>query len=208
MKKLLFFLSIFIVNIASALPPPYDELEEVLPFNGHGWYGNAEQIEELIRKHQVKTIIGVGSWLGASTRHMAALLPAGGKVYAIDHWLGSAEHQPNASNYLDVLPYLYEQFLSNVIHAKLTDKIVPIRMDSLAAANTIDVIPDLIYIDASHDTPSVYADLQAWYPFVQGHGVLCGDDWGWSSVRAAVERFAKENHLKIDASGNFWRLKE
>ncbi len=24
--------------------------------------------------------------------------------------------------------------------------------------------------------PFVYADLNAWYPLVKGHGILCGDD--------------------------------
>lgn len=86
-------------------------------------------------------------------------------------------------------------------------------MASLEAASKLNEIPDrlypdLIYLDASHDTESVYADLCAWYPFVQGHGILCGDDWTWDSVRIAVYRFANERHLNIEASVSFWRLVE
>lgn len=189
------------------LPEPYNSIE-VLPFDPQGWYANAQQITAIVQSRPIKTVIEVGSWLGASTRHIASIIPEGGKVYAIDHWLGSVEHQEGGSAYYKALPYLYEQFLSNVIHAGLTDKIIPLKMTSLQAAqylgNNLDTPADLIYLDAGHDTKSVYNDMCAWYPFVEGHGLLCGDDWCWKSVRKAVHRFASENDMEITASGNFW----
>lgn len=206
------FCFLFLVSVkmlgAHALPEPYNSLETLLPFDGHGWYSNREQMEELIRSHKIKTVIEVGSWLGQSTRHIASELPPSGKVYAVDHWLGSGVQQEGQPFYYKALPYLYEQFLSNVVHAQLTEKIVPVRMESLAAAHSLQIPVDLIYIDAEHDTDSVYQDLTAWYPHVTGHGVLCGDDWGWPTVEAAVRQFAQERKLGIEASGNFWRLVE
>lgn len=81
-------------------------------------------------------------------------------------------------------------------------------MDNVAAASDLRAIlttpPDLIYIDAGHDTNSVYNDMRAYYPLVQENGILCGDDWGWKSVKIAVRKFTKKNHLKIHAYGNFW----
>lgn len=208
-------LSIFCVCAATVfaqnpLPDPYDKVE-LLPFDGHGWFANASQLEVLIKTHNVKTVIEIGCWLGCSTRFIASLLPEGGKLYGVDHWLGSSEHQPGANAYHLALPVLYEQFLSNVIHAGLTDKIIPIRMPSLDAAlylTTLDtpIAPDLIYIDAGHETELVYADLNAWYPYVQEHGILCGDDWCWGSVQLAVTQFAQEHGLYIKASDNFWQL--
>jgi predicted O-methyltransferase YrrM len=213
MKKfklfLAFFLSlngiIFSTNL-SDLPSPYNELKKVLPFDAHGWYGNGPQLQELITKNNVSVAIEVGSWLGLSTRHIASLLPLNGTVYAVDHWKGSAEHQVGHGAYYKALPYLYEQFLSNVIHAGLTNKIIPIRMYSLdAAKELINIQPDLIYIDAGHETEAVYADLKAWYQYVKHtNGILCGDDWMWGSVRKAVEKFAKENNLIVNPSENFW----
>ena len=191
------------------LPKPYNQVT-LLPFDPHGWFSNAGQLKRLIRKRHVKVIVEVGCWLGASTRFMAARLPEGGKLYAIYHWQGSVEHQPGGDSYHQALPYLYEQFLSNTIHAGLTDKIIPLRMDSLSAAKHLmtlskpPILPDLIYIDAGHETASVLADLNAWYPFVKDRGVLCGDDWTWDSVQLAVETFAKENGLQIQTNGNFW----
>jgi predicted O-methyltransferase YrrM len=189
------------------LPAPYNTAR-ILPFNEKGWYLNGAPLAKLIRIHQVETIIEVGCWIGLSTRHLASCLPTGGIVYAVDHWKGSPEHQPGQSAWSPDLALLYEYFLSNVIHERLTDKIIPIRMDSLTAAKELNVMADLIYIDASHETPAVYADMVAWYPHLKENGVFCGDDWTYPSVRAAVRKFAVENQLKIEASENFWRLKK
>ena len=210
MKIIPFFACIIpffsLAAVESTLPPPYDTAE-ILPFVDHGFYSNAEQIETLIKKRMVRTIIEVGSWLGTSTRHMASCLPENGVVYAVDHWKGSSEHQPGASAWIPEVEHLYEYFLSNVIQAGLAHKIIPVRMESVEAAKHLQMKVDLIYIDASHETKAVYADLEAWYPHLKKHGVLCGDDWAWDSVQKAVKRFAKKNELRIKASGNFWRLK-
>ena len=197
--------SLFAVN-QEDLPPPYDTAE-ILPFASHGFYSNAPQLQALIAKHQVKTIIEVGCWLGTSTRHMASCLPPGGIVYAVDHWKGSVEHQAGERAWIPEVPKLYEYFLSNIIHAGLTDKIIPIRMDSLEAAKQLNLVVDLVYIDASHDTESVYADLVAWYPHVRKNGIFCGDDWSFDTVRVAVHRFAAQHEMRIIASSNFWQLK-
>ena len=190
------------------MPEPYTSIR-VLPFDSHGWYSNQKPIKKLIKGRKIQTVVEVGSWLGSSTRHIASLLPKKGKVYAVDHWLGSTEHQGGQSAWNPALPHLYQQFLSNVIHQNLTDKIVPLRMSSLEAAQCLkEQTFDMVYLDASRDTESVYKDLRAWFPFVKGRGVLCGDDWTWTSVVAAVEKFAAEEHLEIDHNENFWQLIE
>ncbi len=205
--KSLYLLTILCTHL-TALPPPYSELTEVLPFVDHGWFGNAAQLQELIETNEVKTVIEVGSWLGQSTIFIAKQLPSEGKVYAIDHWKGSSEHQPGMKSWEPFLPYLYEQFLSNVIAAGQTEKIIPIRLSSLEAARVVTVQPDLIYLDGDHSTAGLYSDLCVWYPFVENGGILCGDDWRWESVRKAVRAFASQKRLKIEASNNFWRLTE
>lgn len=189
------------------LPKPYNELKQILPYDDHGWYANKKPIKQLIGDHNIKVVIEVGSWLGKSTRHIAQLLPRNGKVYAVDHWQGSLEHQPGRSPHCKDLSLLYDQFLSNVIHAKLTHKIIPVRMSSVEAEKYLsNVVPDLIYIDASHEFEPVYQDLTIWFPHVKGHGILCGDDWQFPAVQQAVEKFAKENNLAIKIKSPFWRL--
>lgn len=206
MRKLILFLLFMHVGYGS-LPEPYNSIR-VRPFDPDGWYYNAVQMEKIIRENNVKIVVEVGCWLGKSTRHIASLLPEGGKVYAVDHWLGSPIQQEGQRFWNPILPYIYQQFLSNVIHENLTHKIIPIRMSSVMAAEALNIIPDMVYIDADHEKDSVYADLKAWYPLVKGRGILCGDDWVWVSVSEAVKQFAYENRLTIETQGDFWRLHE
>jgi predicted O-methyltransferase YrrM len=202
------YLCLFLLAVAHifGLPAPYSELEEVLPFCDHGWYQNRHQLRRLIKEHAPQTVIEVGCWMGQSTIHIAKRLPPGATLHAIDSWEGSVEHQPGNAAWHPQLPRLYEQFLSNIIHAGLTEVVVPHRLDSLTAAALLPIVADLIYIDAAHDTESVYQDLQAWSLHLAPGGILCGDDWKWPTVRAAVERFAAERGLQIIALGNFYRL--
>jgi predicted O-methyltransferase YrrM len=212
-----FFIIIgFFINITSYinsfqdLSNPYSDVTNLLPFNDHGWYANGEWIKQLMENNKVTTVIEVGSWLGLSTRHIASLLQPNGKLYAVDTWKGSVEHHENA-NFSSFLPTLYEQFLSNMIHAHLTNIVIPMKMTSLEAApilmRELDNV-NLIYIDAAHDTYSVVLDLHAYWQFVNDKGgILCGDDWLWDSVRLAVKIFAQSNKLTIYASDNFWFVK-
>jgi len=203
-------LSLFVTIpcVARQLPPPYDSIE-VLPPNYHGWFCNGNLLHRIFRAERIHTVIEVGSWLGESAMWMADQLPKGGKVYAVDHWLGSPEHQPGKEGYHDALPHLYEQFLSNVIHRKLARKIVPVRLESTEAAEYLKqkrVKPDLIYIDASHDYESVKRDLEAWYPLCGDRTVFCGDDWPMPGVQRAVREFAAENNLRVQGIWRLWRL--
>ena len=189
-------------SIFGDLPEPYQSIN-ILPFDAHGWFMNSEQMKRLIDDIQPKVVIEVGSWLGLSTRFIAEHIS--GKVYAIDTWKGTLNEDVHMKD--PRLPYLYQQFLSNVIHTNLCDKIIPIRMESREAAGALNIKADLIYIDASHDEESVCCDILQWNPHLNENGVLCGDDWCWETVRLGVARAAASLDMDIIAEGNFWRLK-
>lgn len=208
----LWFISDSMTENLQSLPYPYNELETILPYHSHGWYTNQVEIEKIFSKYSPKIVVELGSWLGASTCHMGDLLKGKGKLFAVDHWLGSVEHHKiERSNITSLLPTLYEQFLSNVMHRELTNTIIPWKMTTEQAAYKMrdqKTPVDLIYVDASHDEKSVYEDLSNWYPLVKKEGIICGDDWSWGDgypVRRAVKRFAKEKRLKVHVSNNnFW----
>ncbi|MCH9614504.1 MAG: hypothetical protein SP1CHLAM54_15350 [Chlamydiia bacterium] len=200
---------------AQNYPEPYNSVEEVLPFDGFGWFGphNQVMLTKFIQERKVHTVVELGSLLGLSTRFIANLLPPDGVVYAVDHWKGSAEHQnPSRTDIYPKLPTLYQQFLSNVIRTGLYKKIIPMRMTTQEAAEVIDVIPDLIFVDASHDFDSVVADLELWFPFIQGHGIILGDDWNWGApdfpVRRAVQFFAQKYGMKARNYDSCWWIEE
>ncbi len=180
----------------SSLPPPYNSVK-LKPLDLGGWNHTPDELTKLIQEFDVKTIVEIGVWKGASSIHMAKLLPPDGKIYSVDHFAGSPELQENG--YEDEFPKLYDQFLSNVIHEKLTHKIIPIKMSSLEAAKYLkNVNPDMVYIDGTHSYAETLADIRAWYPLVAGHGILCGDDFSLKEgdVSTAVKDFCKNNGLK------------
>jgi predicted O-methyltransferase YrrM len=204
MKKLFIALAVLCSFSLSANPSDaYKELEEVLPFNPFSRYMNASQMQILLEEIQPKIIVESGAGLGASTRHIAQNLPEESVVYAVDSW---ERETPQVLKGL-----YYEQFLSNIIHAGLEDKILPLRMHTLQAIEVFKnekIQPDLIYIDPSHIENELYEELQAYFPLIKGHGLLCGDDWLWVDVQSIVQQFADENNLHIETNYNLWTLRE
>jgi predicted O-methyltransferase YrrM len=172
---------------------------EVLPLNLRGWYRHAK-FKEILAKKDIKTVVEVGVWLGNCTIYLAEMLPENGKIFAVDHWLGSEEHRdPNNYGEYKLLPTLYQQFLSNVIHYNLMDRIIPVRLSSLQAAKKfreLNIRPDLIYIDAGHDYKSVLKDIEAWFPLLEEGGMLCGDDWNLGNILLPLERPKMQTNLK------------
>ena len=188
------------------MPTIYDVIN-VLPFEAHHWFFNAKPLSEIFGTAQIKTVIEVGSWFGGSTRWFAKQLPEDGYVIAVDTWKGSVEHQPGANCHHQKLEQLYQQFLSNCVHEKIDHKIIPLRMDSLEAAAAVKIQPDLFYLDAAHDEESVYKDLQAWGSKLKDTTIICGDDYNWPGVKAAVDRYAEEQGFsKVISIGPLWIL--
>ena len=187
------------------MPEPYRSIVD-LPFDDHGWFYNGDQLKPILEARSPKIVIEIGSWLGLSTRFIASLLKNDGKLYAIDTWKGSPRE---AVHMIDPrLPYLYQLFLSNIKHANLTSKIIPIRMDSAEASAALNVKADLIYLDGAHDTHSVINDIMNWHPHLNEEGLLCGDDWKWETVKRAVEHCAELLNKKVQAEDSFWWYEE
>lgn len=188
------------------MPEPYRSIE-LLPFDGHGWFARSNQVglDHFIAQLQPKVVVELGSWLGASTCFIAERLHEDAVLYAIDNWnqVGSEGVQKNPE-WAAKLPTLYQSFLSNVIHKELTHIIVPIRMDTREAAKALAIMPDLIYVDASHKEDDVYQDVRAWYPRLNKGGIMCGDDWSWQSVQKGVLRAAQEINQVVSNDGTFW----
>jgi hypothetical protein len=198
--------ALFVLKIDANEPEPYRSIIQ-LPEDPHHWFleNNRQQLEILIKKDKPKIIVELGSWLGASAIFMASLLEEGGVVYAVDDWTANTDTFILADHTVKhKLSTLYQQFLSNVKIHKQTQKIVPMRMKTVEAAKMLDVHPDLIYLDASHDEESVYHDVMAWYPKLNKKGTMCGDDWLTPSVQAGVLRAAKELGLEVKSVNFFW----
>jgi len=194
---------------------------EPLPYEMMGWGGMDPIFEELILKVRPKVIVELGSWKGESTLTMGKALWNHGlrdsKVYAIDTWLGSIEFWTtyNTTSERDLklkngYPTAYYQFISNVTYANLQETIIPvpnttrIGMQILQAKN---IIPELVYIDASHETDDVLGDIRTAYLWVN-KGIVFGHDYNWETVRKAVDLFATEQNLEVKSVREFWIIEK
>lgn len=192
-----------------------------LPKKILGWNGDSLIFKELIDQVKPKTIIEVGSWYGMSTITMAKACSPETKIYCVDTWLGSYEFiaMEDDERWNRMLkhgyPQAYYQFLSNIIHEGVVDKIEVIPTTS---ENAVPHLPqaDLIYIDGQHTYKGVKEDLENYYPKLNKGGVIFGDDYFIKeigdipiNVGGAVDDFAKKNNLKVDIYyKNFWAIKK
>jgi len=199
----------------------YDNLE-LLPLDMQGWNGNSNVFKKLIDEIKPKTIIEVGSWKGLSSINMATHIKHNNlncKIYCVDTWLGALEFWDDLNdtperNLLlkNGYPQIYYQFLSNVIHNKVEDYIIPFPTTSTIGSKYFlknNIKSDLIYIDASHDEEDVYTDLINYYKIINKEGILFGDDYNaWIGVKTAVEKFTKNFGLNFEIlEDNFWLIK-
>ncbi|MCT0229502.1 class I SAM-dependent methyltransferase [Synechococcus sp. CS-1324] len=148
------------------------------------------------------SILEIGSWMGASAMawcEAAIPLNADAKVYCVDTWLGSVEHYLNNEGAwadgewgfkrLAIEPYgptFFDDFLWNVHANGYADQILPFRADSQSALSLFanqKLHFDVIYVDGAHDTYSVFKDVSNALKIVSPDGLICGDDFGWETVR-------------------------
>jgi len=122
------------------------------------------------------------------------------EYFAIDHFLGSSEHQRDG--YIDY----YGLTLNNLF--PILDKIKIIKNDSISESkNYPDEYFDVVYIDASHEYECVKDDIISWLPKVKKGGILCGDDYcvGWPQVvRAVDEVLGKVNCAGLISNQQWW----
>jgi SAM-dependent methyltransferase len=192
---------------------------EYIPEDTSGWNGNNDIFAKLIELVLPKLIIEVGSWKGQSAINMARHIKNNyyeTKIICVDTWLGSLEFWTNLAdtperNLLlkNGYPQVYYQFINNVIHNNVQDIILPFPNTSYIAYQyflSMNIMADLIYIDASHDEFSVYNDLTNYYQILNKDGIIFGDDYNnWPGVKLAVDKFINENnlYLKIEDE-NYW----
>ena len=203
-------------------------------------------IVNLINTHKPELFIEVGSWTGFSSEKIALSLmeignPNSGLI-CVDTWLGAHEFwttknseegwwkkdlkvegnhfRENHYQFLSLkngFPSVYYNFLSNMYHVGVHEKICPFPQTSAIASRWLknnNVKSDIIYIDASHEYDDVVADLNNYWPLLNENGIMFGDDYWISDVRNAVNNFAANKKIKIETylkNGDlpiFWLLRK
>ena len=145
------------------------------------------------------TFVEIGSWKGRSTSFVGPVCNGNAtRLVCIDHWGGS--HDSLADRYAAALAVedVEQTFRRNM--AELGIHLEVIAEPSLVAvARFAPSSVDRIFLDGSHDGPSVAQDLEAWYPRLSAGGTLAGHDYDAKhpDLCAAVDTFAARRGLRV-----------
>lgn len=161
-------------------------------------------------------ILEIGSLLGGSARFWADHCPEA-HVLCVDPWIDVAtvaerpflEHVPEL---VDVVvgrvDGLFDVFLAS--NWDYRDRITPLRgfsPDRLASVNAAGVKPDVVYVDGSHVYEDVIADLSAARTLFPD-ALICGDDYDWPAVAAAVDYVVANRGDRLRRQGNTFAIEQ
>ncbi|KAF8379790.1 hypothetical protein HHK36_029239 [Tetracentron sinense] len=181
-----------------------------------GWGSTGAVFENLIRKVKPRTIIEVGTFLGASAIHMAELTKRLGirtQILCVDDfrgWPGFRDRFRDIGMVNGDVMLLY-QFMQNVAHVNATESVLPVPFSTGSALEKLcewGVLGDLIEVDAGHDFHSAWSDINRAYKILRPGGVIFGHDYFTGAdnkgVRRAVNLFARVKGLRILLDGQHW----
>lgn len=187
-------------------------IDPVLDVQGWLYQEGGQRLYELALCAPVAVAIELGSWRGLSSIYIGSGLRdrlSGGKLYAIDTWLGTADEPMHAELLEGYGPDdLYNEFCSNLARYGLsTDSVVPIRSDTLAATKNL-LVPDtcgLLFIDARHSEEAVLADYRAWSGRIAKSGFVIFDDVpSWPGPSKVAREVAATEFEFMEENANLW----
>jgi len=142
-------------------------------------------------------IVEIGSFKGRSTCWLAAGAKEarGEKVYAVDHFCGSLEHQPGQPHQdTSIVEHgsTFPEFQQNIRQAELEEYVAPLCKASAEAVKEWRGPIRLLFIDGDHSYEAVRQDFELWTPFLIRGGILCLHDvGGWPGVTQFHDELAQ-----------------
>ena len=101
-------------------------------------------------------------------------------------------------------PDLYYRFLNNVLKTDTQDRIIPMQSSSLNGAMELiahGILPDFMYIDASHCNPDVLIDFINFYEILAPGGTMAIDDKTFPAIASAITYFESKYNNKFISLG-------
>jgi hypothetical protein len=183
------------ISLHADLPQPYASIHN-LPQTPY-FVQDAYIIYSLVNTHNAAVVIDVESQDGGVARYLAQQannLTSLKQIYSVNMWQSSDRTQKQ----------LFQRFLSNVILENTTQLIIPVRMTSHEAAESLNVQADLINLVGANDQVTIYNDILGWYPHLSDTGVICGNNWNEHSVQIGVTKAATILDVTVQISDNVW----
>jgi len=185
-----------------------------------GWFDFADIYKKIAHEQRSGfRFVEIGSWKGRSLAYIvveALNVNKQFEIYAVDTFEGSIEHQPGkpySDPLIAIKDGLYNRFLQNI--RPIQEHVRVVRKTSVEASQDFpDRYFDSIFIDASHETQDVIADLNCWYPKLKYGTYLYGHDADWESVQVALDTFCRQLRMKCGnlpvkwepISASSWRI--
>ncbi|XP_004308283.1 PREDICTED: uncharacterized protein LOC101310269 [Fragaria vesca subsp. vesca] len=177
---------------------------------------NGAVFEHLIEEVKPRTIIEVGTFLGASAIHMVDLTRKLGlqtQILCVDDfraWPGFRDRFKDIKMINGDVLLMY-QFMQNIVSANATESVLPIPFSTGSVLDKLcewGIFGDLIEVDAGYDFNSAWSDINRAYRILKPGGVLFGHDYFTAEddrgVRRAVALFARVYGLKIKLQRQHW----
>ena len=150
-----------------------------------------------------KTLVEIGSYLGASAYFLAAAASEYGTettLFCVDTWMndGMSEGKRNT----------WKEFNENT--SKYSGFIFSCRGTSQEIAMNFSRSIDLLFIDGDHSLDGCRQDVESWLPYVRSGGIVLFHDYGWvEAVRQITHKLVSGSILVNGmAYGNiFWAYK-
>ena len=190
-------------------------------------------IEDLMRSIPGLTwALEIGSLHGGSALRIANVLQRmdpDSVLVCIDTWLGDAnmltginqDGQPqDCRRWLLFdgfgVAHCFELFISRVVAAGHSDRIIPFRTSSVAGLRALARYvhwheippPSFIYIDSGHEEGETRLEVERSWNLLGAEGIVCGDDWSWSAVKHDVEQVSRLVRSSIEVRDGQWILRK
>lgn len=137
-------------------------------------------------------IVEIGSFWGRSAGYMASAMPEGATLFCVDRW-------PNMAD--------MNKFRKNIARIWLSERVAPLRGDSVEVSQTWDKPIDLLYIDGNHTYAGVRNDFHSYAPFVKHGGLIAFHDYGaksWPGVKHFVDETVTIDFDKLGVHQLIW----
>ena len=179
--------------------------------NIQGWFGFESVYNDIIDFiPQDGSFVEVGVWKGKSLSYFiveSINKNKNIKIYAVDTWLGSPEHQVGSWSHDPAIANntLYDEFCNNMV--QVNNKYNILKMTSVDASKIFDDNSlDCVFIDACHEYDCVKSDINCWYPKIKQNGYICGHDYTdiFVGVKKAVNEFVIKNNMNLSLKNDCW----
>lgn len=169
-----------------------------------GWMEPEELKWLSVQAGKHKNIVEIGCFLGRSTYAMADSTK--GRVLAIDDFFGPrdtylvVDGMESKGKSAEIQHRLYSQFCFNMGDLLKIGKVMPLVADHRDIS--IDFIPDMVFIDGSHEYLDVLDDIRFWKDKIKRGGIICGHDIQFLDVERAVRQIIGE--YKVGKNTTIW----